>query len=109
MPSTRGSRPSVPCCACSTVSRAHYEQTVEATRELIADEHRPRPFEISLTASPANPDTRILETKSLNLHPDLIGTAWDPETADGSPAATGKRLAPIGRKHAPIRIASFEV
>jgi Caudovirus prohead serine protease len=32
-------------------------------------------FEITLTAAPANVDTRVLTTKTLDIHPDLIGTA----------------------------------
>jgi hypothetical protein len=37
--------------------------------------------------------TRILSTKSLDdVPPELIGTAWDPVMADGSPAGEIGRL-----------------
>jgi hypothetical protein len=49
-------------------------------------------------------DTRILVAKSMDLHPDLIGTAWDPVFADGSPV---KSQPPVEHKHV-VRIVSFD-
>jgi hypothetical protein len=70
-------------------------------------------FEISITPSPMNNRTRVLSTKSLDIAPELIGTAWDPLMAtDEDPAvliAEGKKVL-VARQKAmrPIQIATFE-
>lgn len=55
-------------------------------------------FEISIVPHPANADTKILGTKSVDLPPELIGTAFDPAVAE----------AMAQRKTRPIRVVSFD-
>jgi HK97 family phage prohead protease len=82
-------------------------------------------LEISATSRPMHPATRALGWKSADCPPELVGTAWDPVMADGSPVQTkgaadfvlpsdaeirkrAKALELAEKRSRPIQIASFE-
>jgi HK97 family phage prohead protease len=65
-------------------------------------------MEITLTSVPANPDARVLSTKSVELPPELIGTALDPAFSGEIPTKAQIDAEMKAIKAArPIKIARF--
>jgi HK97 family phage prohead protease len=65
-------------------------------------------MEVTLTSVPANPDARVLSTKSVELPPELIGTSLDPAFSGEIPteAQIDAEMKAI-RSTRPIQITSF--
>lgn len=66
-------------------------------------------MEVTLTSVPANPDARVLSTKSVELPPELVGTALDPVFSGEIPtnAQIDAEMKAI-KAARPIQIASFK-